>query len=444
MSLDGALTLCYKFAENKDLRPYANLGPVLSIVRATIGTYYDSSGILQTASSGVARFDHNPATGASLGLLVEEARTNICLQSEDFTTTWVEGGNSLTIVGNESVAPDGNTTADKIIDDSSTGTGNVFAFQNLTFAINTVFTASIYAEKDGLNWAYIKIASLGALVINQSYDLINGVVGTASAGVSGSAIEDVGNGWFRCSLTFTSDAADTAGSFQIFAADGDSDVTVDLDGTSSIFVWGAQLEVGNFPTSYIPTTTIEVTRDKEKIQTTDLSWLNTTVGTMFAEFTAGWIAPEPNDSRRVWTLSDQSADNRITMFENIDLGVFDTQVNITDATVAQGTTVDDTNYGDKQNVKHAYAWATNDLAAVTNGRTAIVDATASIPTGFTEFGVGQSATDIKQLNGHIAEIRYYNERKNNQFLEDLSNGLISEFAPRHGGMLRTHANVRLG
>ena len=97
-------TLHYNFAVDKSLA--ARLGPTLDITRATDASYRDSTGTIQTASSGVARFDHDE-NGTSLGLLIEEARTNICLQSEDITDAeWSDIDNS-TFSADATSAPDG-------------------------------------------------------------------------------------------------------------------------------------------------------------------------------------------------------------------------------------------------------------------------------------------------------------------------------------------------
>jgi hypothetical protein len=124
----------------------------------------DADGYLRTVQAGEARFP-----GARWS-------QNICLQSEDFSTTW---NTSLGVVtADQAIAPDGTLTGDKITDDSSTGTGEVFAYQ-IFFALSpsTTYTMSVYLKADQLSWARVRMAALGALQISAFFDLANGVVG---------------------------------------------------------------------------------------------------------------------------------------------------------------------------------------------------------------------------------------------------------------------------
>jgi hypothetical protein len=181
------------------------------------------------------------------------ARTNLLLQSEDFLTTWLE--TNAASVANQTVAPDGTLTADKLLDDSSTGIGIVRLRQTVTTEVNTAYTYSMYLKADQLSWALLQCSGMGLQTLHMYANLSTGTVGSVSGDVDDSGVEDVGNGWYRCWIAFTSDAVDTSANYNVFPADIAGDINVDLDGTSSIFVWGAQLETGSAPTPYIPTTT---------------------------------------------------------------------------------------------------------------------------------------------------------------------------------------------
>ena len=91
----------------------------VTFTRASTGTYVGSDGLIKTAASGEARFDHDPETGESLGLLVEESRTNLLRYSEEFNNAPWRKYNT-TVSSNTATAPDGTSTADKLIASATT------------------------------------------------------------------------------------------------------------------------------------------------------------------------------------------------------------------------------------------------------------------------------------------------------------------------------------
>jgi len=194
--------------------------------------------------------------------IVPITTTNLFVQSEDFLTTWTESNGAS--VADQASAPNGALIADQLLDNSGTGTGSVsFNYNNVTVAASTQHTMSVYAKADQLDWLYFELDYFTTPSNNTSqwYDLTNGVVGgTPSAGVDDSGIVALPNGWYRCWLSFTTDASDTVGTIRIGVTDADSDVTVDLDGTSSIFLWGAQLEAQPSPRHYIKTSGAAVSK----------------------------------------------------------------------------------------------------------------------------------------------------------------------------------------
>ena len=89
------------------------LDPRITFSRASTATFVGADGLIQTAATNVARFDHDPVTRESLGLLVEEARTNLITYSEQLNNTgWFK--NLVTVSANAGVAPDGTFTADQV------------------------------------------------------------------------------------------------------------------------------------------------------------------------------------------------------------------------------------------------------------------------------------------------------------------------------------------
>jgi hypothetical protein len=203
---------------------------------------------LQTAASGVARFDHDPVTTESLGLLIEEQRTNLLTYSEDFTDgSWVKS--NTTITSNTITAPDGTLTGDKLVETSGAGVRQLYKTPSLS-AVSHSFSA--YFKASERYWFKLNLTGSGAY-----FDLSTGVIGTIDAGVT-AAMTAVGNGWYRCSIVRTVSAGTNYTEIQLALTNGGGSYTG--DGYSGIFIWGAQLEAGAFPTSYIPTVASQVTR----------------------------------------------------------------------------------------------------------------------------------------------------------------------------------------
>ena len=118
------VTMAFKFT-NGTLDPVAPLtGPVLTFNKAAVSKYVDKFGILQTAAIDEPRFDHNPNNKSPLGLLIEPQAFNIVLQSETLSTSpWTTSNAGIN--DNVTIAPDGNMTAERLVDNISGGTGAV-------------------------------------------------------------------------------------------------------------------------------------------------------------------------------------------------------------------------------------------------------------------------------------------------------------------------------
>jgi hypothetical protein len=273
---------------NLDFAKTKVLDPRITFTRASTATFVGSNGLIQTAASGVSRFDHNPSTGESLGLLVEEARTNLLLQSSDLTTaSW--GLTNVTRTANSTTAPDGTNTAVKIA--STTGTWQTFLSQASVGISAVATTFSCYAKAAEASWFCMSGIQYGEAIAY--FNLATGALGTRSAG-SAHSITPVGNGWYRCSVTCASAASTQWGFFPSLT---DATLTPAPIG-DGVHVWGPQLEAGAFPTSYIPTTTATVTRAADVVSMTGTnfsSWYNQDQGTLLSS------------SRRIASNSTSSA-----------------------------------------------------------------------------------------------------------------------------------------
>jgi hypothetical protein len=174
------------------------------------------------------------------------------LYSEQFNDAYWSKGQA-TITANATTAPNGTLTAEKFIEGSGSVTPEVSRTPIATS--NSIFTLSVFAKASERNFLIIN-NNTGVASRRAWFNLSTGVVGTTAAGTT-AFIENVGNGWFRCSLTTDiANFGSATSAFQIGSADGVQTYTG--DGTSGIFIWGAQMETGDIATPYIPTTTAAV------------------------------------------------------------------------------------------------------------------------------------------------------------------------------------------
>ena len=181
-------------------------------------------------------------------------RTNLCLQSQTLdNASWTKTRSSIT--ANSTTAPDSTSTADSFVEDA-TASNTHQMLQSISFTAGTEYTFSIYAKKNSREHLRLVFPSAAfSLTPFCTFDLNLGTMATPSDCTS--AIESVGSGWYRCSITAT---ADITSSGNIILRLGTSLTTVSYsgDGTSNLYLWGAQVEAYPSATAYIATTTAPV------------------------------------------------------------------------------------------------------------------------------------------------------------------------------------------
>ena len=323
-------SLDLRFADNKSLVDSVSGQNLITFTRASSATFVGSDGTLQTAANNEPRFDHNPTTGESLGLLVEEQRTNLLLNSATLSTqnvTVTAAAHTLSFTGSGTITLSGASTAGPLV---GTGTGE-------------------------------------------------------------------GN---RVSLTFTP----TAGT-----------LTLTVSGTVS----NAQLELGSFRTSFIPTTSSQVTRAADVASITGSafsSWYRQDEGTVFAECAVA--QPVSGGNQFVFRTSDNSFNNQVALniqgsgFASIATaagGVFDG--------VAAGALALSANTA----AKFAGAYGANNLGVSLNGATAVTDTSAIMPTALTRADIGSDHIGVNRIKaGYVRRLIYYPARLPNITLQRLT------------------------
>jgi hypothetical protein len=358
------------------------------------------------------------SAGNALGLLVEEARTNKFVYSEAFNeTNWQRPNDSYaasTLPFTEQSPTKVSNSAATLVDDSSGGTGGVYIRALVSGLTNsTPHTFSVFAKKDQLSYLALETKFFTVSTATVYFDLDAGTVGTATNCTG--AIQAYPDGWYRCSLTFTTDASDTSGYGNIFVAEGDGDKIVDRDGTSSIFIFGAQFEEGSFPTSYMKnegtTSGKDRSADVASIPVADFGY-NQNEGTLFVEWKQSIGA-----ASYVAMLSDGTATNRsmVRQFANGSAYYSTITNSVSQGDILTGTVVDN------QSNKIGVVYKHNDAAGVLNGASAVTDATFLVPEGVSTLSIGSYTVGSSQyINGHIKSIKYYPRRLTNAQLQDLT------------------------
>lgn len=362
---------------------------------------------LQTAASGVARFDNNPTTGESLGLLIEEQRANLVTYSSQFdNAAWTLGGSTIT--ANIIIAPDGTLTSDKIIANASAGV-SPSVYQAITVSTSTAYTWSVYAKAGEYSYLMIKAQDTTSGTNPTWFNLANGTIGTNSSGNT-STITSVGNGWYKCTVTRTPSA--TTGYINIQCANADNTSTLTGNGYSGIYIWGAQLEAGAFATSYIPTVASQVTRSADAASMTGTnfsSWYNQGEGTVYFET----LTTTAGTDKYNFEIGDGTANNRISALS---------QSSNQDAyVIVNGSVVANANLAISRasSIRGAIGFKVNDIRSAFNGSLGAADTSATIPS-VNALYLGSARSALVPLNGTIAKIAYYPLRVTNAQLQALT------------------------
>ena len=348
------------------------------------------------------------AAGAVKGLLIEEARTNLLTYSSEFdNAAWINTGTS-SISPNTQVSPSGATTADTFTSDGAadylfpTNTGLFSAAGGADYTCSGYFKAGTATT--------IQLLVAATSTYQATYNLSTGDVTGISANTLAGAV-DVGGGWYRCYITCIGVANTVYTEMQIGR----------VSSGLTFGIYGAQLEVGSFASSYIPTSGASATRaaDIATIPTSAFGY-NAEGGTVVVDFNMSF---DGTNYPRVWEIgSTINNQDRINVFGYAPTAIIGTGL-YTAGTSQAGVSVSTGNTVPTGPVKVAFAWRENDIAFIQDGGTVIADNTATITGGNPRTVLalgGTTAPSTDYLNGHIKSIQYYPRRLTNAQLQELT------------------------
>lgn len=403
---------------------YALVGPEVSCVRASVKLVLANDDYYHEISANVlpfkgATWSGDTPSGTADGLHLESERTNLLPDSIPGTGSWTDGAAAVTTENTgEVTAFDGSSQATLLVDDNAGGTSSIFCQIALTgMALSTEHCLWGIFEKKDADFVQIRVGAMGATVPYQVFNLNTGALGATAANVNDAGIEQIGSSnRYLCWMTFTSDASDANWNPQIRAQDSDSTGGVeDRDGTTSIYLHHAQLEVGAFPTSPIVTSGGTATRNADEVSTTDVVWLNYDAGTYYAHGQKDYA-----EAGKILVNASSSLNNYHSIGTNWNGSSFDFRAFTTDGNDGQ---IQGHSFTEGEVVRAVLGYAANDMAAYVNGSSAGTEETVDLPAGpFNRIDIGNDRNGGAEYNGVISEIRYYDTRLTNAELEDMSNG----------------------
>ena len=369
--------------------------------------YVSNISVKEVTRDNVPRIDYTG--GGCPHILAEPMRTNLVPYSEDFSQYT---NSDTTDTANTVTSPDGTVNGTTLTASGSGSLNHIITSPTYTIASGEI-TSSIFAKKGTVN--YIRLRLNGTTGGERAwYNLNNGTIDGED--VSSSAkIEDYGNGWYRCSLTSSSNIASGSGkSLQIFIQDsGGSQTAWTANGTENIYIWGTQTEQG-YGTSYIPNfgTALGVTRNQDIFTRDGIgSLINSTEGVLFVEIAAF----ADYTTYRYMGLTDGGSDNRVIIL------YYNSSTRIRVLLSSGGTKYFDAYYAVtsiEDFHKVALKWKENDFALWIDGVERATDTSGLAPIGLNTVALDQAGGD--NFYGKVKQLQVYDTALTDEQLEALT------------------------
>ena len=379
-------------ASNNAVHAAHPLGLALSTTRASKATRVNKDGLIEEVPSGLPRQDWGDGNCPSL--LLEPQRTNYIKYSQDISQTiWNKKNVNYS---SNFIDPSGNTNAFKIYPD--TVNTEHYLEQTLSITTATTYTASVFLKDGGTSNFEIIIVHVGVgiAVSRALFTIADGVISFSSSTgiIQNVELKDFSNGWYRCEVKYNWTGTVTSHRLRILPRENGTYVGDNING---VYVYGMQVEQGEYPTSYIKTEGSTVTREKDSAT----SWGNSsmfdiTEGTFFVDTT-----PFTREATDRITLSNNNYNNRILISKSSS-----TQLQF--IIVSNNSTVLSyiTNISYNQRNKIAITFKQNEFKIYLNGLLKYTDTSGNIPTSLNDLsfkGIGSAL----YWSGKIHDTRVY-------------------------------------
>lgn len=401
-----------------------------TFTRGSAGSYFNSSGVLTSASSNVPRFDYDPATLAPLGYLTEMQSTNLILRSNEMANAaWTQYNAVATAAA--TTAPDGTAAGVLIKEDTATNAHAVY--QHLSgLTANEWRGVSFFAkakERTAVYFTYVGTSNEFARVV---FDLQGGVVtdqnvGSTSGGIASVGIRPVGGGWYRCWAVVRANT--TSVDLEIGLANAASgnpanaagEVVYLGDNTSGAYFWGAQVDTAGIGvTSLIPTAGSTVTRAQDFLSAplSSVPGFSATKGGVWVSAFRLHTGMETADNY-LGRLTDGTTSNEIALraaFVGADVrwGPSMTSGGASQFVLSGGS--QPANFVRR---KAAAGWGTSRAVIAADGA-AVTSSSGSytLPVGLTTWEIGERGS--QNLQGTLESIAYYPGQRSDAFVQAVS------------------------
>ena len=409
-------TLDLDFANTK------TLDPRITFTRSSGGSYLDSKGILRYAGVNEARFDHDPETGESLGFLMEERRTNLLTHSQNFNNWSIVNNNNLinvpvTLKESNEKSPDGITN----FFSATYGPSNADIRRAFVGGFGKTYTASCFYKKpnepNAASRVYFQVHITGTgptSIVGVVYDFnTNSLISLFGNVPRSSGFQIYPNGVVRLWLTITDSGTGNAVFFLNMRGNPES-----FRGRS-VLTWGAQIEEGKFPTSYIPTQASARTRSEDTafmINNNFREWFRQEEGSIFVAHKAlpqlsnrGFASNSviyniSNSNNKLGILyNSRSNTSNIIRFDNDKVIIFFIK-----------------NQNTNKKVIFSYSGITETYQPYIDGnKITATEINRYIPTNYKELWF--APTFIDKFNGHLQRFTYYQKPLSDSQLQTLTN-----------------------
>jgi len=383
----------------------------------TDGTRVRKDGLIEQMGNDIPRLDWLNSNCPSL--LLEATRTNRQVYSEQFDNAAWTKQSDITVTANQVTAPTGELTADKIKRGSTSAANNYLSdAASKSDTVELDVCTSVFVKQGEGDFFAFKMQGSFPNGINAIFQFSNTTLTTSVAGadftVTSSKVENYGNGWYRLSVVYNTDAASTISSyFSPRATSGNIDAS-DTSTSAFVYLWGCQVEEGKTLSSYIETPANGMTTRNADVCTDagDSNLFDITEGVFFVD--ANSFNP-PYLDYNIISLSDGTTNNYIA---------FSYELNQLRVTVYNGSTqlgvVFTSEFNFNQRNKVALSFKENDFKIYLNGSLRTTTTNAIVPTGFNRFNFASQTGADRYFEGKVYDARIYDTALTDSELKTLT------------------------